>query len=44
MSIKSTLEEIKSAYEGFIAYFGTYEINNKEGTVTHHWEGSLFPN
>lgn len=39
-----TTEEIKSAFEGFVAYFGTYEVNREEGTVTHHMEGSSFPN
>jgi hypothetical protein len=41
---KGTPTEIKFAYEGFIAYFGTYEVNEEEGTVTHHVEGSSFPN
>jgi len=36
--------EIKSAFEGFVAYYGAYEVNQEEGTVTHHIEGSLFPN
>ena len=36
--------EIKSAFEGFIAYYGVYGVNQKEGTVTHHVEGSSFPN
>jgi hypothetical protein len=39
-----TPTEIKSAFEGFVAYFGTYEVNEEKGTVTHHVEGSLFPN
>lgn len=39
-----TTEEIKSAFEGYVAYFGTYEINQEEGTVTHQIEGGLFPN
>jgi len=42
--LKGTLEEIKSAFEGCVAYFGTYEVNEKKGTVTHHVEGSSFPN
>ncbi len=37
-------EEIKAAFEGFIAYCGTYEVNEEQGTVTHHVEGSSFPN
>ncbi len=42
--LKGNPEEIKSAFEGFVAYFGTYEVNKEEGTVTHHVEGSSFPN
>ena len=41
---KGTPEEIKAAFEGFIAYFGTYEINEEKGTVIHHVRGSSFPN
>ena len=39
-----TAEEIKEAFEGHFAYFGRYEINQSEGTVTHHIEGSSLPN
>ena len=39
-----TLEEIKEAYEGFDAYCGTYTVDETKGTVTHHIEGSKFPN
>ena len=42
--LKGTPMEIKSAFEGFIAYYGVYEVNQKESTVTHHVEGSSFPN
>lgn len=42
--LKGTPDEIKAAFEGFIAYFGTYEIDEEEGSVVHHVEGSLFPN
>jgi hypothetical protein len=39
-----TPEEIKTAVEGYVAYFGTYEVDDKKGTVVHHVEASLFPN
>jgi len=42
--LKGTPEEIKAAFEGCVAYYGTYEINEEEGTVTHHVEGCSFPN
>jgi hypothetical protein len=41
---KGAPEEIKAAFKGFLSYFGTYEINEQEGTVTHHVKGSSFPN
>ena len=39
-----TPEEIKTATEGYVAYFGRYEVDEKRGTVVHHVEASLFPN
>jgi len=37
-------EELKTAIEGFTAFFGTYEIDEKERVITHHVEGHLLPN
>ena len=28
---------------GYDSYFGTFELNESAGTITHHVEGSLFP-
>ena len=39
-----TPEEIKTAAEGYVAYFGTYDVDEKQGSVVHHVEASLFPN
>lgn len=39
-----TPEEIKEAFEGFDAYCGTYEVDEKNSMVTHHIEGARFPN
>jgi hypothetical protein len=36
-------QEVRSAYAGYIAYFGTYEVNEGEDTVVHHVEGALNP-
>ncbi|MBI3303272.1 MAG: lipocalin-like domain-containing protein [Deltaproteobacteria bacterium] len=41
---QATPEEIKAAFDGYGAYFGTYEVHETEGFVIHHVEGSLFPN
>lgn len=37
-------DEIKAAFEGFIAYYGTYDFDEELGTVTHHVEANSFPN
>ena len=39
-----TVDEISSAYKGYIAYYGTYIIDEAEGIMTHQVRGSLFPN
>ncbi len=41
---RGTPEEIRAAFEGYIAYFGSYEVNEAEGVVTHHVHGASFPN
>jgi len=42
--LAGTSEEIKEAYEGFDAYCGTYTVDKEKEMVTHHIEGSKFPN
>ena len=42
--LKGTPEEIKTAFEGYIAYYGTYEVDESNGQVTHHVQSALFPN
>ncbi len=39
----ASAEEKASAFTGYTAYFGTYRIDSKAGTVTHHLEDSLVP-
>jgi hypothetical protein len=36
-------EERAAAFDSYVAYFGTYTIDAKAGTVTHHIEGNLVP-
>ena len=38
-----TPEEAKEALYGYIAYFGTFEINESAQTVTHHRQGNIDP-
>ena len=42
--MKGTAEEVKANYEGFVSYYGAYEVDVDKGFVVHHVEGSLFPN
>ena len=39
-----TSEEIREAFEGYVAYFGSYTVDPEAGVVTHHVAGSLLPN
>lgn len=36
-------QDVRSAYAGYIAYFGTYEVNASGDTVVHHVDGALNP-
>jgi hypothetical protein len=36
-------QQVRSAYAGYIAYFGTYEVNAAGDAVMHHVQGSLNP-
>ncbi len=38
-----TPEEAKIALTDYIAYFGTYSIDEQAGTVTHHRQASIQP-
>jgi len=39
-----TDEEVRKAYGGYMAYFGTFEMDEKEKKLINHVEGSLNPN
>ena len=36
-------QEVRSAYAGYIAYFGTYEVSAAGDAVVHHVQGALNP-
>ncbi|MBI4522007.1 MAG: lipocalin-like domain-containing protein [Gemmatimonadetes bacterium] len=38
-----TPEQARDAITGYTAYFGTYTVDERAQTVTHHREGSLTP-
>jgi hypothetical protein len=37
------IHKLRAAYTGYIAYFGTYELNEAGDTVVHHVHGALNP-
>jgi hypothetical protein len=37
-------EEIRAAFDGYIAYFGSYRVDAERGVVIHSVEASLYPN
>jgi len=39
-----TPEEVRAAFEGSLAYFGRYQVDEAAGIVTHHVVGCTFPN
>ena len=41
---EATAQEIKSGFEGYIGYCGSYEINEEERFVIHRLRLSSFPN
>ncbi len=42
--LRGTDEEIKAAFEGCMAYYGTFEIDEPKSMIIHHVLGSTFPN
>jgi hypothetical protein len=41
---QSTKDEAKVAFDGYVAYFGRYRVDETAGVVIHSIEGSIFPN
>jgi mannose-6-phosphate isomerase-like protein (cupin superfamily) len=41
---EGSIDEVRAALAGYTAYFGSYEINEREGLVLHRMEGNLIPN
>jgi hypothetical protein len=40
---ETSLEQIQLAFGGYTACFGTYDVNEQEGSVIHHLEACLLP-
>jgi hypothetical protein len=43
VELGGTTQQVRAAYIGYIAYFGTYEVADDGKTVVHHVEGALNP-
>src|SRR5437588_10813005 len=41
---RGTADEVRAAFEGYLAYFGRYTFDTAAGVVTHYPDGALFPN
>jgi len=41
--LAGTPEEIRTAFEGYLAYGGTYDVDEAHATVTHNLTCCLFP-
>jgi hypothetical protein len=41
--LTATTEEKAAAFDGYAAYFGTFTVDARTGTVTHHLEDNLVP-
>ena len=42
--LKGSDEEVRAAFEGYVAYYGSYSVDEAEGLMVHQVDGSFFPN
>jgi len=42
--LRGTPEEIQFAYQGYVAFWANYTVDEQKGTMSYTVEGSLFPN
>ena len=42
--LKGSDDEVRAAFEGYVAYYGSYKVDEAEGLMIHQVEGSFFPN
>jgi hypothetical protein len=42
--LDATPVEREAAYRDYLSYFGSFTVQETDGTVTHHVEGATFPN
>ena len=42
--LKGTADEVRAAFEGYVAYYGSYTLDESGELMIHQVEGSFFPN
>ena len=42
--LKGSDAEVRAAFEGYVAYYGSYTVDETQGLMIHQVEGSFFPN
>jgi hypothetical protein len=42
--LKGSDDEVRAAFEGYVAYYGRYTLDEGEGLMIHEVDGSFFPN
>jgi hypothetical protein len=42
--VRATDAEVRNAFNGYIAYFGSYAVDEVKQAITHHVQGASFPN
>jgi Lipocalin-like domain len=42
--VRATDAELRDAFDGYIAYFGSYSVDEVKQAITHHVRGASFPN
>jgi hypothetical protein len=42
--VRGSIDQKIAAFDGYVAYYGTYTVDEAHRTVVHHVEASLYPN
>ena len=42
--LKGSDDEVRAAFEGYLAYYGSYSVDEANELMVHEVEGSFFPN
>ena len=42
--LKGSNDEVRAAFQGYVAYYGTYAVDEAKRMMLHQVEGSFFPN